>query len=378
MNGENEYVPTDQAIELLGEKPEKFYYHSGRGEIRTEIPARPGKGKKNNRYLVSDILALRKRLVEQRQKRKPEPIIDWLLTPDLAAGIALAEKLYHEDVDLASAAVYQGWRKNNAKITLAAFSPDRSECYASIQIVPLISEQIALDVLSNRRSENSILPDEIPAYDKSGPYVMLGTSALCLPSRPELLLKLLRSYMKFWEEQYPERYMQKIYAQTVSETGYKLAQHLFMAPRPDLAYNAYELDLARPSASRLINQFKQRLADIAPLPPELQWPPVVQPHALVAEVSHQRAGPTNYRAPDLLAPGSLHIKDFLSLHNLKSHRRKIIGYLDVESNGLRFRSFPKPNRPGETDRYLDPLQQDTLLAWLHVHHPDVFTSAGED
>lgn len=95
-------------------------------------------------------------------------------------------------------------------------------------------------------------------------------------------------------------------------------------------------------------------------------------------LAHQRAGPTNYPLPEELPPGSLHITNFLAAHNLKSHRRKIIGYLDIDSNGLRFRSFPKPNRPGETDRYLDPLQQDTLLAWLHVHHPEVFASAGED
>jgi hypothetical protein len=270
---ENEYVPADQAIELLGEKSSKFYYHADRGDIKTETPAKPGRGKKNNRYLVSDILKLRKRLVEQRQKRKPEPLIDWMYTSDLPAGIRLAQQLYNDDVDLAEAAVYESWRKNNPHITLAAFSPDRLEAYASIQIVPLIDEQIALDVLGNRRSENSIRPDEIPPYDKPGPYVLLGTSAICLPSRPELLFKLLYRYMMYWEEQYPTRYMTKIYAQAMSDSGYRLAQHLFMAPRMDLAYNAYELDLARPAASRLINQFKQRLAAIAPLPLELRWPP---------------------------------------------------------------------------------------------------------
>lgn len=69
--------------------------------------------------------------------------------------------------------------------------------------------------------------------------------------------------------------MTKIYAQAMSDSGYRLAQHLFMAPRMDLAFNAYELDLARPSAARLIREFMQRLEQIAPLPPELRWPPVV-------------------------------------------------------------------------------------------------------
>jgi hypothetical protein len=48
---------------------------------------------------------------------------------------------------------------------------------------------------------------------------------------------------------------------------------LFMAPRPDLAYNAYEIDLAKPSASKVLRWFKEQLKAKAPLPLDLQYPP---------------------------------------------------------------------------------------------------------
>ena len=46
--------------------------------------------------------------------------------------------------------------------------------------------------------------------------------------------------------------------------------HFFMAPRYDLADNAYMLDLARPSASKIIRWFQAMIAQKAPLPAELR------------------------------------------------------------------------------------------------------------
>ena len=75
--------------------------------------------------------------------------------------------------------------------------------------------------------------------------------------------------MDFWVEQYPERYIKKIYTLAVSESGFRMVQHFFMTPRRDLAKNAYELDMAYPSASRIITKFKRRLEQKAPLPEDL-------------------------------------------------------------------------------------------------------------
>jgi hypothetical protein len=181
--------------------------------------------------------------------------------------------VYGEEVDLGELSVYQGWRKKNQNTSVAVFdAKDRSICLGYCGLVP-VSEQICLDVLSGRRSETTITVDDVEAYNRPGAYTLYAISAVVRRDRPELLYTLLHRHMEFWREQYPERYVKKIYAQGVSDRGEMLIQHLFMAPRPDLAYNAYELDLARPSASKIIRHFQQQLKEKAPLPPDLQWPP---------------------------------------------------------------------------------------------------------
>ncbi len=152
---------------------------------------------------------------------------------------------------------------------MGAFSQDRSECLAYLQLVPL-DERVILEILSGRRSESSITPDEVRSYDEPGGYTLLAVSAVCQPDRSELLYVILRRYMDFWKSQYPERFIAKIYAQAVSERGDMLIQHFFMAPRYDLSPNAYVLDLARPSASRIVRRFQEELKQIAPLPEGLQ------------------------------------------------------------------------------------------------------------
>jgi hypothetical protein len=276
---EESYVSADQGIELLGEKPSKFYYHVDRGEIATEIPARPGKGKKNNRYLVADILQVKKRLLDKKTRKSPQPLIDWVVAKDVPVALKLSQLVYSEEVDLEEAALYQAWRKNNDKITIGAFNTDRTEVYATIQLVPLPEQEI-LDVLAGRREESSIAPDEIESFDRPGAYTLLCTSVTALKSRPMLLYELLYRYTQYWLEMYPERYISKIFAQTVSESGAMLAQHMFMQPRYDLAYNAFELNMLWPPASKLIRKFKQQMEEKAPLPPDLRWPPVEEQQKL--------------------------------------------------------------------------------------------------
>lgn len=70
-------------------------------------------------------------------------------------------------------------------------------------------------------------------------------------------------------------------------------------------------------------------------PYEAQPPPT--PHAEQTKPSVAHSG----AIPEELPAGSVHIQDFLITHNLKSHRRKIIGYMDAPRNGLKFHSFQK-------------------------------------
>jgi hypothetical protein len=273
---QDEYVSANEGVELLGVKRNKFFYHVEKGEIGVQ----PGETARRNRYKKQDILVLKERLRAQRLARikpvAPPLIIDWIMPADIPAALKMLQQVYNEEIDLAEAAIYQSWRKNNNKLSMGAFSTDRQECYGSIQVVPL-DEQVILDILSGKRRESSIEPDEVRSYDEPGPYTLLATNAAVLLGRPSLLYQILSHYMQFWIDQFPERYITRVYAQAVSESGDQMIGHFFMSPRYDLADNAFVLDLARPGTSRIIRQFKERLKAKAPLPDELLHPYPPQP-----------------------------------------------------------------------------------------------------
>lgn len=268
---QDEYVPWQEGAKIIGINKSSFFYHVDKGDITEEEGTLPRQG----RYLVSDILKVKAKRDNRRPRkkytRKDEHFIDWIGVKDLPAGIALAVQLYEEDLLTEhNLAKFQGWRKNNDKISLAAFTSDRKTCLASIQVLPL-PETVILDILSGKRGEASIEPDEIQSYEKEGPYTLLVNSALALPEYRLLLSDVLFKYLDFWIGMYPERYMKKIYAQTVSEQGELLVQHFFMMPRYDLALNAFELDFSRPVLSKILRKkFIKKLVDTGiPLPSDL-------------------------------------------------------------------------------------------------------------
>jgi len=220
-NGEtrDEFVPWSQGAAILGIKRTAFSHYVKTGQIRTELGRRPRDG----RYSLEDIYKIKERREQGKPrkpyKKKPVPVlVDWLQPSDIPAGLKLDYLLYHENIDLAEAAVYQAWRRNNNLLTMGAFSKDRSECLAYLQLVPL-HEEVILDILSRKREETSIKPEEVLAYDKPGAYTLLGVSVVCHPEHKDLLFRLLDKIMDFWVEQYPERYVTKVYAQAVSEGG---------------------------------------------------------------------------------------------------------------------------------------------------------------
>jgi hypothetical protein len=266
------FVRFSEAVELFKPFDENaFNYRVRAGDIKSQ------EDEKGKIYELQSIVHLRDILIEEEKqekekKQKLEVQIDWSNAYDVPAGLKLAQQLYGPDIDIATVGIYQAWRKNNNQISMGVFSLDRAECLAAIQVIPL-PEEVILDILSKARKESSIQPDEIRSYNDPGPYNLLVTNAVVLPERPLLLFQLLDRYMEFWVEQYPERYIKRVYAQAASERGIHLIQHFFMAPRLDLAYDAYMIDMAVPSASKVIRRFKQKLERKAQLPKELQWPP---------------------------------------------------------------------------------------------------------
>jgi hypothetical protein len=48
------------------------------------------------------------------------------------------------------------------------------------------------------------------------------------PDHPTLIRRLLHAFMNYWVDQYPERRIERIYAETVSEDGKQMANELRM------------------------------------------------------------------------------------------------------------------------------------------------------
>lgn len=257
------YVSFSRALELF--KPldkNAFNYRVRKKEIATKEDE---SGK--TLYGVQSVVAMRNALLKRasRKDKQPEVIIDWLQPTDIPASLALDQIVYHE-MFLAEAEVYMAWRRKNPHISMAAFdAADRRTCYAYIGLIPL-PESVILDVLTRKKDEKEITPDEILTYDQPGEYTLLANSAVVHPDYPELISKVIAKITDYWVEQYPKRRIKRIYAQAVSEQGRTMAQKLYLGPLYLLrdqemvrVEDAYVLDLNDTAASRIIRQFQEKL-----------------------------------------------------------------------------------------------------------------------
>jgi len=275
MNKRNQdiYVKWDEGASILDLKRNTFFYLVQSEQVRAE----PNRKPRDGRYNLQDIMRVKEKREQgkprKQYKRRLAPVIfDWLSHSDIPAILRLDQVVY-DQMFLAEAAVYEQWSSKNPYLAMAAFDAksDRQEMLAYVAALPL-DESLILSIMRGEREEISITPDEIETYERPGGYTLLGNSAVNHPERPDLLYKILYRMTAFWIERYPEQYITRIYAQSVSERGDRMIQHFFMAPRYDLAPNAYMLDLARPGASKVIHWFQSQLLQKAPLPTELQRP----------------------------------------------------------------------------------------------------------
>lgn len=257
------YVPFSRALELFRPLDKnKFNYRVRKKEIATKEDE---SGK--TLYGVQSTLAARNSLLKSasRRDKQPEVILDWIQPTDIPAALSLDHIVYHEML-LAEAEIYMAWRRKNPYTSMAAFdAKDRRVCYGYIGLIPL-PEQIILDVLTNKKNENDITPDEILAYDQPGAYTLLANSAVVHPEHPEIMSKIITAIMDYWLGQYPTRRIKRIYAQTVSKDGRILAKKLYLGPLYILQDqemvridDAYVLDLDDIAASRIIREFQEKL-----------------------------------------------------------------------------------------------------------------------
>ncbi len=228
------------------------------GKIRKVIPP----NKKNGMYIKEDV----DRVIEEtlpftqntgKQKRL-STTVDWQKISDLPAILKLDLEVYHEAI-VGDINLYISWEMKNPKITLISYETNnRENILAYLSLVPL-PEQVIMSILRGEREELSIHPDEVETYERKGAYTLLAESIVTHPDHPEQLNHLLREALYFWCDQYPDRYIEKIYAQAATDDGDMLIRKLFFSPLYNLADNAYVLDLRKPGIAKPIRVFQDCL-----------------------------------------------------------------------------------------------------------------------
>jgi len=239
---------------ILGVDSGKFFYYVQSGQITRE----PGSPKRNARYSVADILKVKeKRASRRRNKETLHGVIDWIGVDDVLTSLKLDYRVYGSEVFLADLPSCAERVVRNPHVALAVFdSPKRERILAYISLLPL-PEPVIFELLRGARHETKIRTEEVETYERKGGYTLLAESVVIDPDHSEQLNTLLNHLMAYWCEQYPDRYITKIYAQAESRQGDILIQKLFFAPREDLAPNAYVLNLMRPGASRFVRRFQE-------------------------------------------------------------------------------------------------------------------------
>jgi hypothetical protein len=250
------YITSAEGERLLGVNTGRFFYYVNSGQIAKE----QGSKKRNARYSVEDILKVKEKLNHKQQKAKKDAVhgyVDWITSvEDVLASLKLDYRVYGESTELGELPYYAERVKRNSHVALAVYDSEKREnILAYVSLLPL-SEQVILEVLSGSRHETHINTEEVEDYLRPGAYVLLAESVVTDSAHPELLNTLLRHLVRFWCDQYPDRYISKIYAQAESKQGDMLISKLYMSPLYGLANNAYVLDLERPGASRFVRWYQ--------------------------------------------------------------------------------------------------------------------------
>ena len=255
MSETPDYVYSKEGQHILGVDRSNFFYYVNSGQIQIE----PESPKRRRRYRYADILKVKEKL-DQKRKGTIKTIFDWVSIEDLPNTLRLDFLVFGPDeVLVGDWSLYASWLRKNSRITLGIFNEQkREEILAYITLLPL-PEKVILDILRQHRKETDILPEEVETYERKGGYTLLAESVVAHPNHKEKLNTLLKQLLHYWCEQYPTKFIERIYAQAATTKGDILIQKLYFAPREDLAENAYVLNLKRPGASRLIRHFQECL-----------------------------------------------------------------------------------------------------------------------
>ncbi len=262
------YVTWSEGAYILGVGRSTFFYYVEGGKISIE----PGRGPRDGRYSLEDIQRVAEERATGRRRKtsnrriRPTPVFtDWLSPDDIPAILRL-DKIVYDEMFLAEMERYRQWSMKNGQLAMAAFDAksNRQTMLAYIACLPL-DESVILQIVCKEREEISITPDEIQSYERPGSYTLLANSAVVHPEHPYLLRPVLQGMIEAWVKRFPEQYVSRVYAQSVSERGDLLISTFFMQPRYDLADNAYMADLARPARAKMLRAFQDALKAKDPL-----------------------------------------------------------------------------------------------------------------
>lgn len=262
-----ELISSSEAREKLKASTSTFKRLVDTGKIRKVTPP----NKKQGMYIREDVDKIAEEMkpfsgaARYRNKQGNQELstaTDWQKISDLPAILKLDLKVYQENI-VGDIGLYISWEKKNPKITLLSFeSNNREHVLAYISLVPL-PEQTILSILKGERPELSISADEVETYERKGGYTLLAESVVVDPDHPEQLNNVLREVLKYWCRQYPDRYIEKIYADATTKHGDMLARKLYFSPLYHLSDTAYVLDLRKPGISQVVRSFQECLSQKA-------------------------------------------------------------------------------------------------------------------
>jgi hypothetical protein len=273
MNSDNFYTASQARERLGGMSAEELRRLVEAGKIQKFTPPTNKVKGYYNKMDVDNIaqemqnpIPDTERFNNRQSNEKIQPFVDWIGVDDVLTSLQLDYRVYGPEVFLADLQYYADRVKRNPHVALAIFdSPKKERILAYISLLPL-SEPVILEILSGKRHETRIENEEVETYEHKGGFTLLAESVVVDPEHTNQLNRLLNHLLQYWCEQYPDRYVTKIYAQAESRAGDVLIQKLFFAPREDLAPNAYVLNLERPGASRFVKQFQKCIEEKRKVP----------------------------------------------------------------------------------------------------------------
>lgn len=257
------YVRFSQATKLFEPLSKgMFNYRVRSGDILVKDD---GTGKV---YEIDSVLKTKRSLLQEEERKKAiNTYTDWIKISDVIAGLKLDRIVYNEEF-LADMDHYRERKTKNPYTSIGVFDVhDRDTMYAYLSLLPMEEETI-MDILLGKRPETEITSKDIMTYDEPGEYNLLVSSVVHHPAHPTLIRRLLNAFINHWIEQYPERRIKRIYAETVSEDGKRMANELRMSTmytvvdgHLERVENAFVLDMNEPAASKIIRNFQERIKE---------------------------------------------------------------------------------------------------------------------